>query len=121
MSPAKIRIEGVSKSYDSGNLVLDRVDIDVVDGSLTCLLGPSGCGKSTLLSMVAGFIRPSRGRVIVDGTEVTSPSADRGIVFQDYALFPWMTIQKNVEFGLKAQGVAPARSEEHTSELQSLV
>jgi NitT/TauT family transport system ATP-binding protein len=99
MSEAKIRIEGVSKSYDSGNVVLDRVDIDVVDGSLTCLLGPSGCGKSTLLSMVAGFIRPSRGRVVVDGAEVTRPSADRGIVFQDYALFPWRTAVQNVMFG----------------------
>jgi NitT/TauT family transport system ATP-binding protein len=99
MSPVKIRIEGVSKFYDSGNLVLDRVDIDVVDGSLTCLLGPSGCGKSTLLSMVAGFIRPSRGRVVVDGAEITRPSADRGIVFQDYALFPWRTAVQNVLFG----------------------
>jgi NitT/TauT family transport system ATP-binding protein len=99
MNQVKIRIEGVSKSYDSGNLVLNRVDIDVLDGSLTCLLGPSGCGKSTLLSMVAGFIRPSRGRVVVDRAEITAPSADRGIVFQDYALFPWRTALQNVMFG----------------------
>jgi ABC-type nitrate/sulfonate/bicarbonate transport system ATPase subunit len=99
MSASKIRIEGVSKCYESGNLVLDLVDIDVIDGSLTCLLGPSGCGKSTLLSMVAGFVRPTRGRVVVDGSEVTAPSADRGIVFQDYALFPWRTAVENVEFG----------------------
>jgi NitT/TauT family transport system ATP-binding protein len=99
MAHGKVRIEGVSKTFDESSLVLNTVSIDVVEGSLTCLLGPSGCGKSTLLSMVAGFVRPSRGRVIVDGVEVTAPSADRGIVFQDYALFPWRTALENVMFG----------------------
>jgi NitT/TauT family transport system ATP-binding protein len=86
--------------------VLDDVSFHAVDGSLTCLLGPSGCGKSTLLSMVAGFVRPSRGRVIVDDAEVTAPSADRGIVFQDYALFPWRTALENVMFGPKIRGLS---------------
>jgi NitT/TauT family transport system ATP-binding protein len=99
MAEGKIRIDRVYKAFDDTNLVLDAVSLDAVEGSLTCLLGPSGCGKSTLLSMVAGFVRPSRGRVIVDGVEVTVPSADRGIVFQDYALFPWRTALENVEFG----------------------
>jgi len=101
MPQCKVRIDGVSQSFEQGQLVLDRINLDVIDGSLTCLLGPSGCGKTTLLNMVAGFIRPSRGRVIVDGIEVTAPSADRGIVFQDYALFPWRTAVENVEFGPK--------------------
>jgi ABC-type nitrate/sulfonate/bicarbonate transport system ATPase subunit len=95
---SKIRIEGVSKAY-GGQVVLDRITLEIGEDTLTCLLGPSGCGKSTLLSMVAGFVQPSRGRVVVDGVEVTRPSADRGIVFQDYALFPWRTALENVEFG----------------------
>jgi NitT/TauT family transport system ATP-binding protein len=105
MAQGKVRIEGISKAFDESNLVLDAISFDVVEGSLTCLLGPSGCGKSTLLSMVAGFVRPSRGRVIVDAVEVTAPSADRGIVFQDYALFPWRTAVENVMFGPKVRGL----------------
>jgi ABC-type nitrate/sulfonate/bicarbonate transport system ATPase subunit len=96
---AKIRIEGVTKAFDGATLVLDRINLNIGADTLTCLLGPSGCGKSTLLSMVAGFVQPSRGRVVVDGFEVTKPSADRGIVFQDYALFPWRTALENVAFG----------------------
>jgi ABC-type nitrate/sulfonate/bicarbonate transport system ATPase subunit len=101
MAQGKVRIEGVCKAFDASTLVLSDISFGVVDGSLACLLGPSGCGKSTLLSMVAGFVRPSRGRVTVDGVEITAPSADRGIVFQDYALFPWRTAAENVEFGPK--------------------
>jgi len=102
MAPrCKVRIEDVSKAFDQAQLVLDHINLDIVEGSLTCLLGPSGCGKTTLLNMVAGFIRPSCGRVIVDDVEVAAPSADRGIVFQDYALFPWRTAVENVEFGPK--------------------
>jgi NitT/TauT family transport system ATP-binding protein len=106
MPQCKVRIETVSKAFDQAQLVLDQVNLDIVEGSLTCLLGPSGCGKSTLLNMVAGFVRPSRGRVVVDGLEVTAPSADRGIVFQDYALFPWRSAIENVEFGPKIRGVS---------------
>jgi NitT/TauT family transport system ATP-binding protein len=105
MPQSKIRIEGVFKSFDQSSLVLDNVNINVVEGSLTCLLGPSGCGKSTLLSMVAGFVSPSRGRVIVDDVTVTAPAADRGIVFQDYALFPWRTAVENVVFGPRIRGL----------------
>jgi NitT/TauT family transport system ATP-binding protein len=99
MARCKVAIEHISQTFDGATLVLDDVSVDGADGSLTCLLGPSGCGKSTLLSMVAGFVRPSRGRVVVDGMEVTGPSADRGIVFQDYALFPWLSAADNVMFG----------------------
>src|SRR6516165_5011535 len=106
MPQCKVRIEGVSHSFGQGQLVLDLINLDVIDGSLTCLLGPSGCGKTTLLNMVAGFIRPSRGRVIVDGLEVTAPSAQRGIVFQDYALFPWRTALQNVMFGPQIRRLA---------------
>src|SRR5436190_19721434 len=94
----KIRIEGVSKTYN-GKPALARVDLELAMNSFTCLLGPSGCGKSTLLNMIAGFVEPSEGRVLVDGVEVVGASADRGVVFQEYALFPWRTAFENVAFG----------------------
>jgi NitT/TauT family transport system ATP-binding protein len=91
---------------------LEEVTLAVRTGEFVLLLGPSGCGKSTLLNLVAGFLRPTRGRVLHEGTAVTGPDRRRTVVFQDYALFPWMTIQKNVEFGLKSQGFpAPERRE----------
>ena len=94
----KIRIEGVAKSYD-GKLALDRVNLQLAENSFTCLLGPSGCGKSTLLNVIAGFVPPSTGRVMVDDDAVAAAGADRGVVFQEYALFPWRTALANVEFG----------------------
>ena len=96
---AKISIEGVSKSFAPGSTALRGVDLQLAENSFTCLLGPSGCGKSTLLNMIAGFLSPSAGRVLVDGAEVRGPSADRGVVFQEYALFPWRTAAQNVAFG----------------------
>ncbi len=80
------------------------VSIDVKPGEFVSILGPSGCGKSTLLNVVAGFVKHTGGSVLVDGKEVRGPGAERGMVFQQYSLFPWMTVRKNVEFGLKMQG-----------------
>jgi len=80
------------------------VSINVKPGEFVSILGPSGCGKSTLLNVVAGFVKRTGGSVLVDGTEVRGPGAERGMVFQQYSLFPWMTVRKNVEFGLKMQG-----------------
>jgi NitT/TauT family transport system ATP-binding protein len=94
----KIRIEGVSKQFD-GTIALQKVSLEIAQNSFTCLLGPSGCGKSTLLNMVAGFLTPTSGRILVDGSEVRGASADRGVVFQEYALFPWRTALQNVAFG----------------------
>src|SRR5258708_18723739 len=98
MQQAKIRIEGVTKRYEEAALALDRVSLELPENSFTCLLGPSGCGKSTLLNMIAGFIEPTTGRILVDGHEVTQAGADRGVVFQEYALFPSRTAIENVEF-----------------------
>jgi len=108
---SRIQIERVSKSFGGdgrGAAALVDIDLEVAAGELVCLLGPSGCGKSTLLNIVAGFIPPSAGRVLVDGRPVTGPGADRGVVFQEYVLFPWLTVAQNVEFGPRLMGVPPA-------------
>jgi NitT/TauT family transport system ATP-binding protein len=109
----QLKVEQVSKDFSlrgrAGVLnVLHEISLDIAQGELVVLLGPSGCGKSTLLNIIAGFLPPSAGRILHDGIPVSKPDRRRTVVFQDYALFPWMTVQKNVEFGLKAQAVEPA-------------
>jgi NitT/TauT family transport system ATP-binding protein len=81
------------------------VSLEVKPGEFVSVIGPSGCGKSTLLNIVAGFMVPTQGTALLDGRPIGGPGADRGVVFQQYSLFPWMTVRKNVEFGLKMQGL----------------
>ncbi|WP_341928938.1 ABC transporter ATP-binding protein [Methyloversatilis discipulorum] len=88
-----------------------NVSLDVKPGEFVSIVGPSGCGKSTLLNIVAGFLRADEGTVTVDGRAVTAPGADRGVVFQQYSLFPWLSVRQNVEFGLKMQGVSRSTRE----------
>ncbi|HYE92078.1 MAG TPA: ABC transporter ATP-binding protein [Terriglobales bacterium] len=122
MSAPKIRIEGVSKAFGgAATPALAAVDLDVAEREFVCLLGPSGCGKSTLLNIVAGFLGPTTGRVLVDGRAVTAPGADRGVVFQEYVLFPWLSVAGNVEFGLRLQGMAAAERARVTARYLELV
>ena len=107
----KIHVRKLSRTFTAGGheipAVLD-VDLDIAEREFVCILGPSGCGKSTLLNIVAGFLRPSAGDVVIDGRAVVGPGADRGVVFQEYVLFPWLTVAGNVEFGLRVKRLPAA-------------
>ncbi|MEV0380425.1 ABC transporter ATP-binding protein [Nonomuraea sp. NPDC050643] len=101
---AKISFRDVVKTFpmkDETFVALDHVSLDIADREFVTVVGPSGCGKSTLMSMAAGLVEPGSGEVLVDGRPVTGPGPERGVIFQQYALFPWLTVRKNVEFGLK--------------------
>ncbi len=107
--PPILRIAGVGKTFhaSSGPVeALHDIDVTIEKGEFVCLLGASGCGKSTLLRIIAGFEQATRGQVLVRGVDVDRPSPDRGMVFQDYALFPWLTVRQNIEFGPRHRGVA---------------
>ncbi len=104
-----IRLDQVSKQYNPGRanglFVLRDVSLAFAENRFTCLLGPSGCGKTTLLNLIAGFIAPTSGRVLLQNVPIDKPGPDRGVVFQDATLFPWMTVLDNVRFGLSQQGL----------------
>ena len=100
----KVVFEGVSMNFDRRGKalhVLDGIDLEVYDGEFLCLLGPSGCGKSTLLNNAAGFVKPTTGRVTIDGELVTEPNQRRVFVFQEYGIFPWASVWDNVALGLR--------------------
>lgn len=108
---AMIRFENLRKEFTlSGTTftALNGVNLDIADGEFVTVVGPSGCGKSTMLNAAAGLLDPSSGRVMVDDREVDGPSTRTGVIFQQYALFPWLTVRKNVEFGLELKKV-PAK------------
>ena len=96
------------------------VSLDVQPGEFVSLIGPSGCGKSTLMNAVAGFTKANSGLVTLDGKRIDGPGSDRGVVFQQYSLFPWMTVRKNVEFGLKMANVSPSQRERQARTLLGL-
>ena len=103
-----VQVEGLSVAFrrqGQENRVLDSIQLGIEPGEFICLLGPSGCGKSTLLNVIAGFIKPTEGYVLVDQQPITRPGADRGFVFQQYSLLPWKTTFQNVELGLKIRGM----------------
>lgn len=116
-----IVLEQVSKRYGQHQPILQGLCLHLIEGQFTCLLGPSGCGKTTLLNLIAGFIKPTSGQVLLDGQQITQPGPDRGVVFQDATLFPWMTVLDNVCFGLRQQGMTLKQATDSARDYLDLV
>lgn len=111
LTDAKISVRSVTKTFSLKTeefVALDRVSLDIADNEFITVVGPSGCGKSTLMNILAGLETATSGEAIVDGRAVSGPGPDRGVIFQQYALFPWLTVRQNVEFGLKTARVPAA-------------
>lgn len=105
---AKISFKNVRMTFGQGAeayTAIENLTLDIYDGEIVTVVGPSGCGKSTAMNIVAGLNLPSAGECLVDGKPVRGPGPDRGVIFQQYALFPWLTVRQNVEFGLRLQGI----------------
>lgn len=114
LANSKIYVKNVKKVYPSAKgdtLAMDNVNINVLENEFVCIVGPSGCGKSTLLRMVAGLDEITEGDIIIQDRKIIGPGADRGMVFQSYTLFPWMTVGENIKFGLKIRKI-PAQEQE---------
>ena len=111
----KVKIDNVRRVFNTRNgemIALNGVSLDIMENEFICVVGPSGCGKSTLLNIIAGLLEPTSGKVYCDGKEVTGTGTERGVVFQQYALFPWMTVKKNVMFGLNLKGIKGKEAED---------
>lgn len=126
----KLRLKGVSKEFvaprtGQRTLAVTDFDMDVRAGEFICVVGPSGCGKSTVLNMIAGLDTPTTGSIEMDGAKIKGPGAERGVMFQDYALFPWKTVRDNVGFGLRhgtaGRGLTSAESEDRINHFVELV
>ena len=119
-----VQIDNISKQFQTqnGNLtVLKNININIDRGEFVCIVGASGSGKSTLLRQIAGLDTPSSGEIRIAGVPVKGPSPDRGMVFQNYTLYPWLSIQENTEFGLKLQGVSKRDRRERASHYLNVV
>lgn len=125
MADKMLELKGVTKSFTApgrqGNIVLQNLDMSVNRGEFVVLLGPSGCGKSTLVNIIAGFEDVDEGSVSLEGKPITGPSSERGVVFQNAVLFPWLTVGENLEFGLKRNKVPKPDREELKSQYLKLV
>lgn len=111
----KLKIDHVEMIYEGRKgktVALNGVDLDIRENEFITVVGPSGCGKSTLLNIIAGLNKPTGGAVYLDGRKIEGTGTERGVVFQQYALFPWLTVKKNVMFGLKLNGKSDAEAEE---------
>ncbi len=119
-----LAIRDVSKVFEAGGdriEALHHVDVTIAKGEFVCLIGASGCGKSTLLRIIAGFEPPTSGQVLVHGQPIKAPGSDRGMVFQDYALFPWMTARENIAFGPRQKGLGNDRIRAITGEYLEMI
>ena len=116
-----IKIEDISKRYDTGLLALDDIHLEIGDHEFVCILGPSGCGKSTLLNIIAGLDKPSDGMIIVDGNQINGPSNDRVMMFQGPSLFPWLTVIENIKFGLKLKKLSKSEQENIANKFLKLI
>ncbi|MCJ0929852.1 ABC transporter ATP-binding protein [Virgibacillus halodenitrificans] len=120
----KVKIDQVKKVFNSRNgevVALNGVDLDIHENEFVTVVGPSGCGKSTLLNIIAGLEKPTSGVVSCDGKEITGTGTERGVVFQQYALFPWLTVMGNVQFGLNLQGIKGEKADEIANKYIKLV
>ena len=120
-----IAVQGLGVTFGLGGTepveALSPTDLDIQPGEFIALVGPSGCGKSTLLNVLAGFIKPTAGKALIGGEPVTRPCMDHGVVFQDYALFPWLNVLDNVAFGLERQGMGKAERHARAREALGMV
>lgn len=121
----KLEVKNLTRIYEGTGkkdvVALDKVNLEVRESEFVMIVGPSGCGKTTLINIIGGLDAATEGEVLLDGKPVTGPGADRGMVFQGYSLFPWLTVQKNVEFGMKMKGVPAAEREKKAQEFIELV
>lgn len=117
MSEIKLEVKNLNMTFPASTRkgsdvdALKDINLEVKESEFVVIVGPSGCGKSTLINIIGGLIQAPEGEVVIDGRKVTEPGADRGMVFQGYSLFPWLTVQKNVEFGLKMQKLSKKERE----------
>jgi taurine transport system ATP-binding protein len=117
-------VDNVSMIYNTGSMTvhaLENIDFTITEGDLIVMVGPSGCGKTTLLNIIGGFLSPTGGRVILGGERINRPGAERGVVFQKGALFPWLTVYENAEFGLKMRGLPVEERKEKVMEYLDMV
>jgi NitT/TauT family transport system ATP-binding protein len=112
MSAERIRFERVSVRYGALQVV-EEASFGIGQGDFVSLIGPSGCGKTTMLNMLAGFVAPTTGRVLLDGRPVAGPGPERGVIFQEYGVFPWLTVAQNIKFGLKLRANRVGEAERH--------
>ncbi|MEM7463284.1 MAG: ABC transporter ATP-binding protein [Pseudomonadota bacterium] len=125
MGQIKISANNIEKRFNPGApnevVAIEDIDLDIEEGEFISLLGPSGCGKSTFLFMVGGFEKPTAGALTLNGSPIEGPGANRGIVFQEYVLFPWQVVSKNIAYGLRIAGVSEAEQHRRVSELISMI
>lgn len=127
MEKIKLQVKDLQKVYPTNNrkekdvVALKDINLEVRESEFVVLVGPSGCGKSSLINIIGGLEDATEGNVLVDGKDVAEPGADRGMVFQGYSLFPWLTVQKNVEFGLKMKKIPKVEREKSAKEFIELV